>query len=106
MVDYSVDSSYDLHFDEQNNFVIVDGIEEFEEDLTIEIDYRFADLIGEQKNLETVSEKIRLLVRRLAQDYDVIDFIRRIVIYEPEDKPESISLEIFYNSGDSFEENI
>lgn len=106
MVDYSVDSSYDLHFTEDGDFVAVDGIEEFEEDLVIAIDFRFAPLIGDYNNTDTISEKIRLLIRRLASQYDLIDEIKRIVIFEPEDKPETLSIEIFYVSNRTFEQSI
>lgn len=106
MVDYSVNSNYDLHFNENGEFETVDGLAEFEENLMIKIDYNFATLIGEYKNLDTASQKIRLMVTRLAKDFDVIDQIKRIVITEPEDKPETLSIDVFYTTGDTFEETI
>jgi hypothetical protein len=106
MVDYSIDSSFDIYFTEDQNFAAVDGIDEFEEDLIIAIDTRFGDLIGEYKNLNTASEKIRLLVNRLADSSDIIDRIQRIVIFEPENKPETLSIEIYYISDRTFEATI
>jgi hypothetical protein len=106
MVDYSIDSSYDIRLGENQTFATVDGIEEFEEDLIIAIDFRFSGLIGEYKNIDTATQKLRLLIRRLAESSDIIDQIQRIVISEPKDKPETFTVEIFYISDRTFEETI
>lgn len=106
MVDYSVNGTFDLHRTDQNDFAVVDGREEFEQDLIIQIHDRFSDIIGGKKNSDTIKEKVSLLANRLAKEFGVIDEVQQIRVNELPDKPETVSLEIFYVSGENFEETL
>lgn len=106
MVDYSVDDSFDIHFEDEESIAEVDGREEFEEDIIIQLDSRLGELTGGYKDRSTIEEKVELLASRAAREFDLIDRINRIVAYEPIDKPETISLEIEYISGATFEESL
>lgn len=104
MVDYSVDSTFDLHFTKHNDFEVVEGLQEFEENLVIELWDRFEEATGLAQNLDSTKEKIRLLINRVAAEFEVIDRIQDIRITEPLDKPETLSVEVIYMTGTRFEE--
>lgn len=106
MVDYSVDESFDLHFNDRDNFVEVDGKDEFEEDLVIRIHDRFEEVIEGYNRSGNITEKIQLLIKRVASEYGIIDSIKRLVVKEPVDQPETVLVEIGYSSGETFEETI
>lgn len=105
MVDYSVDESFDLHFDD-NNFVEVDGKDEFEEDLVIRIHDRFEEVIEGYNRSGNITGKIQLLVKRIASEYGIIDSIEKLVVTKPVDTPETVLVEIGYSSGETFEKTI
>lgn len=106
MVDYSIDESFDLHFNDSGSFVEVDGKAEFEEDLVVVIEERFSDVINGYSGSDNITQKIQLLIKRIASESGVINSIERINITEPVDKPETVFVEIGYSSGDTFEELI
>lgn len=106
MVDYSVDETFDLYFDENKDFAIVEGREEFQEDLTVRMDEEFSEVVGGYRDTNTVIERLELMASRLAKEFEIIDDIQRIFAYEPLDKPETIALEITYATGDTFEETL
>lgn len=106
MVDYSVDDTFDLHFTDDDNFAEVSGREEFEENLIIELDHRLGEIVGGYRTSDTVAEKAEMLANRVAKQFDVVNQIERINAFEPIDQPDTIALEVFYITGDSFEETL
>jgi hypothetical protein len=104
MVDYSIDDSFDLHFNEVNDFETVAGREEFEQDLLIECDAQFGDIIGGLRTSQNIEQKIELLATRIAKKFDVIQSISRIDVRQIPERADAISLNIIYTSGESFEE--
>lgn len=106
MVDYSVDETFDLYLTETNSIAEVDGRDEFEENLVVELDYQLSDGIGNIKNRDTFEERAQLLATRIAEDFDVIESIRRLNVSELTKTSETLSLEIIYISGERFDETI
>jgi hypothetical protein len=106
MVDYSVDSTFDLHFTGNGDFAIVEGREEFEEDFVIELDSEFGNLLTTTTGNKAVREKIHLIAVRTAKKYDVVDRLQEIQITEPVDKPYTIEIELLYDTGETFQETL
>jgi hypothetical protein len=106
MVDYSVDESFDIHFTKLQDFATVSGRDEFEEDVMIDIHFKLAELTGTHKNKENLEEKIKLQVSRTAKKYNAIDNIEEIYIERLFRKPDTISVEIVYETGEVFQESI
>lgn len=104
MVDYSIDESFDIHFNDEGGIAEVDGKDEFEQDLVITIHDEFSEVINGYNGSENIAQKIQLLVKRIATEYNVMDSVERIIISEPEDKPETVLVEIGYSTGETFEE--
>jgi hypothetical protein len=112
MVDYSLNENKDLHFTEFNKFVLVDGREEFEQNVMTLLQAAQADLIG-QTNDDTISEKIELAVSRVAKANENLDSINDINVRKPGDRvlggqqpAGKITVEIVYTSGETFEETV
>jgi hypothetical protein len=106
MVDYSIDNTFDLFKTEYNDIAEVDGIEEFEQDLIVQLNYRLQDYIGGYKNSDTLEEKITLIATRLAREYDFLDSINRINATELPERRETIAVEIVYESSRNFTETL
>lgn len=107
MVDYSIDSSFDLRLGKTNNTPLtVEGKEEFEEDVVIRLYDDFRDVIEGYTTSENVTEKIQLVIRRLASETNIINSIERISVSRAIDRPETVIIEIGYSTGESFEETL
>lgn len=106
MVDYSIDDSFDLHFNDRDNFEEVDGKEEFEQDLVIRIHDEFREIIEGYNSSENITEKVQLFVKRIASEHEVIDSIEQLVITRPVETPGTVNVEIGYSTGRTFEETI
>lgn len=104
MVDYSLNEDFDVHFNEWNDFVVVDDLAEFEDDLATTIDDEMEEII-KFGFTNTAKEKIRLAVTRTARRHDVIDNINEVTVTETINKPETFEVEIVYSVGDSFSED-
>lgn len=103
MVDYSINSDFDVHFNEWNDFATVDGLKEFEQDVVITLHDEMSDII-QYGFTQTAKQKIKLAVNRTADKYNVINTIQRVEIREPIGKPETFEVKIDYTTGDTFAE--
>jgi hypothetical protein len=106
MVDYSINNEFDIRLDDHNTPETVDGKDEFEEDVVIRLYNDFRAVIEGYSTSENITEKIQLVVRRLAAESGVIDSIERILVSRAVDRPETVIVEIMYSSGETFEETL
>lgn len=106
MVDYAVDGSFDLYFSDLNDFETIEGKEEFHQRVIIDIHYKLAELTGSTKGMKNIREKIQLQVSRTAAKFEQIDDIKNVIITELSNASDTVSVEIVYDAGDSFQETI
>lgn len=104
MVDYSIDEDFDLHFNEWDDFAVVDGIDEFEQDVVVTLHYEMRNIINSPSS--TARQKIRHAVNRTAKEYNVIENIASIEITNPIDSPDTFAVNIIYETGGQFQETI
>lgn len=106
MTDYSIDSNFDLHFNDVNDFVTVDGRREFEQDLVVRLHFDLADLLGTDLRSTNTEKKINLLATRVAKEYDQLDKLEDVSANRSVDQPNTLDVQITYSSGEIFEESI
>lgn len=106
MVDYSINSDFDIHFTEWGDFAVVDGLEEFEQDVVIRLHENQKSIYRDEAGRKIEREKIRLSVTRVAKEFDVIDSIENISITEVQAADKSYQVEVTYKTGDIFTEEI
>lgn len=104
MVDYSLNEDFDIHFNDWDDFVVVEGLKEFEDDLATTLHDEMGEVI-KFGFTNTAREKINLAVTRTARQNDVIDNIEQVTITETIDKPETFEVSIVYSVGESFTES-
>lgn len=105
MVDYSINEDFDLHYTEWDDFKTVDGLEEFQQDVVIRLHEQQRRLFS-SGNRETTKQKIRLTVKRVAKQFDVINSIKRISVRRVVGESASYEVIVNYNTGDTFSEEI
>lgn len=105
MVDYSINENFDIHRNEWGDFVTVDGLAEFEQDVVVQLHANQRDLIYQNKS-DTTKQKIKLQVQRIARQFDVIDSISRISVEKTLGEEASYEVEVWYNTGDTFKEEL
>lgn len=106
MTDYSIDNNFDLHFNDVNDFVTVDGRREFEQDLVVRLHFDLADLLGTDLRSTNTEKKITLLATRVAKEYDQLDSLEEVSVNRSVDQPNTLDVQITYSSGEIFEETI
>lgn len=103
MVDYSINGDFELQFTPWDDFVTVEGLEEFEQDIVIQIHDKQRELFN-QRHRKSTPNKIRLQIIRIAKEFDVIDEIIEININKIAGESASYEVEVIYNTGDTFSE--
>lgn len=106
MVDYEIDETFDINIKEEKRIGTVDGLNEFEQVISVRLAFDIDDVVGGLQGNGALKEKIRLKITRTAEQYDVINNIQNIDISEPIDKPETLTVSIFYDTGESFKQNL
>jgi hypothetical protein len=106
MVDYSLDSSFDIFTTEEDDFAVVDGLDEFQEDVVVTLNERLEGLTSNVQSDDAITEKVRYQVVTTAREMGVIDEIRHINIFQKEEQPETLFLEVIYSTGDFFKEEL
>lgn len=104
MVDYAVDSTFDLFKTDHNDIAEVDGIEEFEQKISIRLHYKIKEYVEGYKDTDALLERVNLIVTRVAREEDVLDSIVSINASEVPEKKETLAVEIVYESADNYEE--
>jgi hypothetical protein len=103
MVDYSIDGSFDIKKDDYGGLVEVSELEEFEQELIVDVHYKLVDIV--QSSQGTIEEKITLMATRLARQKDVIDQVTEISVSKPKTS-DTVAVEISYTTGRTFEETL
>lgn len=106
MVDYSIDENFDIHFNEWDDFVVVDGLAEFEEDVVVQLHDNLEEVLANPGGRNTAREKIRLQVSRIAKQFGVIDSIKNISVERITDARSSFQVTVTYQTGDAFTEEL
>jgi hypothetical protein len=105
MVDYSINRDFDIYFNEWGDFVTVDGLAEFEQDVVIQLHDNLESVIS-GSNSENAEEKITLEVARVARQFDVIDSIKNIDVSRSFEGRGTYEVLVTYNTGDTFVEEL
>lgn len=106
MVDYSINDKFDIHFNEWKDFATVDGLEEFEQDVVIQLHDNERDILGARSNSDVAKQKIELAVTRVARQFGVIDSIAELNVSEVRDETASYQVEVTYLTGETFSEEL
>lgn len=104
MVDYAIDETFNLDRSEWDDFRTVDGLEEFEQDIAIQIHFRMQELLSTVAGSNTIKEKIRAEIYRIAQNHEVIDRIRGVEINKTRNTEGRYSVVVSYISDEPFSE--
>lgn len=106
MTDVSLDEDFDVHLDDRNDVAIVNERAEFEQSVAIKLTSFMYDIAGDS-DLDTIKERIRLQVSRVARNHDLLDSIRKPIRIERDaDNPGTVNVEIVYISSENFDFNL
>jgi len=103
MVDYKLDSNFELERTPWKDFETVDGLEEFEQNVAVSIHFRMRNLLEEPTG-NTTKEKIRAQAYRVAEQYDAISQIERIEVQRVLGEKNGYQLTVTYLTGEQFSE--
>jgi len=106
MVDYSINKEFDIHLTKWGDFVTVDGREEFEQDIVIQLHDKFDEVLGFRGSRDSTKHKIKLAVTRIAEEFDQIDSIKNIDVVRSRDASSTYQVEVTYDTGDTFSEEL
>jgi len=106
MVDYAVNEDFDIFFEENRDLAVVDGLEEFEDDLLIQLHYQLGKEIGNVKRRDTLQQKVELLATRLAKENDLLSEIEPVAVTEPPNAVDTLAVELVYSAADNFQETL
>lgn len=84
---------------------VVEGQDAFEQAVTISLHKLERELLGETDR-NSLTQKLRLAVTRVAQQYDEIDNIDQLVIQPSASRPDAYTVRVVYDVGNSFEEEV
>lgn len=104
MVDYKLDGGFDIIKSDYGSFQEVDGLEEFEQDLVVDIHYELIEILASGEK-DTLKDKITLMATRQARERNLLDSVHQITVSET-DTADTVDVEISYKSGRIFEETI
>lgn len=105
MTDLALDSNFDVFLDDRKNIATVDGRDEFEQSVVVQLTEYMYNIPG-STDIATQNEKIRLQVGRVARNNDILDSIEKIVIERVPNEPGSIRVELVYSSSAAFDFNL
>lgn len=107
MQDLALNSNFSVYLDDRNDLATVEGNAAFEQHVVVMLtDYMHRSLPGITGSDDTVKEKIRLQVTRVARDNSVLDSVSSIDVREKDGEPGTYEVQILYDAGDSFEFDI
>ena len=101
MTDLALNSDFDVFLDHRNDVETVDGKEEFEQDVSIQLTDKFYDDTGEY-DIGILEQKIKYQVNLVAQQNEFLDNVDKIDVERSLDNPNKLNVVIRYSSSDSF----
>jgi hypothetical protein len=103
MVDYYLNESFEIEDDQHGGYKLVDGKEEFQQKVIVELTEREREIMRNGFT-KTTKEKIQLAVQRTAQNFNLVNEIRNINISRPVDKRSTFEVEVTFVTGGNFQE--
>jgi len=105
MTDLALDSTFDIFLDDRNEVATVEGVEAFEQSVAVQLTEFMYNIPGDG-DFQTLKEKIRLQVSRVARNHDMLDNIEKVVVRRHPDKAGTVAVELIYTSNDNFDFNL
>ena len=105
MNDLGLTESFEVSLDHRNDLQTVDGREEFEQSIAVQLTDYMYDLSGEY-DLNILKQKIRYQVNLVAQNHDMLDSIESISVEKSTDELGKLETTIRYTSSESFSTSI
>jgi hypothetical protein len=106
MFDLALNSNFSVHLDDRNDLATVEGRDAFEQSVVIRLTEFMNESLPGLTDGQTLKEKIRLEVSRVARDHDELDSIASLTISEKEDQPDTFTVQLVYESEQSFSTDI
>lgn len=98
MTDLALDGDFDVFLDDRNDVSTVEGRDEFEQTVAIKLTSFMYNIAGDT-DFQTLKEKIRLQVSRVARSHDMLDSIEDIEVSRHPDKASTVVVLLRYSSG-------
>lgn len=106
MVDYYITKDFDLELTDWDDIKTVQGKEEFEQSLVITAHKELDTIIGSPSQSNSTEERIKLICQRIAEKFDVVDYIQKIAVNRTRNESSTVKIDIYYVAGDNFSELI
>jgi hypothetical protein len=104
MVDYKIDQNFQLVKKDYGSFQEVDGLKEFEQEIVSKLHGELFDVFQSDSGNSETKLKIRLKVKRLAKEFDVIDRVSNISVRKERSGEGTYNVRIHYESNTDFSE--
>lgn len=104
MMDLALDGNFDVFLDDRNDVATVEGRDQFEQSVSWYLTSYMYSLAGDT-DFETLKEKIRLQVSRVARRHDMLDSIEKIAVQKDPERPGIVRVELIYLSASSFSDS-
>lgn len=102
MVDYLLDSDFEIETTSWGALRETSGLQEFEQTLAVRLADEMKDIIGSTKSDNLIENRIRLAVNRIAGEYEKIDKMDEVQIERRDDVGLGYRVKIFYYSDEPF----
>lgn len=106
MFDLALNSNFSVHLDDRNDLATVEGREAFEQSVVVLLTEFMHERLPGLSEGQTLKQKIRLEVSRVARDHDELDSIASLNIREKPGEPDTYLVQIIYESGQDFSTDI
>jgi hypothetical protein len=106
MLDLSLDSDFSVSLNDKNDLATATDRKLFEQDVAVRLtDYFYDSVLGES-DIELIKQKVRLQVNRVARDDNRLNEIQLVSISRSQDKSNTLTVRIVYESDEVFEVNL
>jgi hypothetical protein len=105
MTDLALDGNFDVFLDDRNDVATVDGRAKFEQSVAVQLTSFMHDIPG-NSDFNTLKERVRLQVSRVARNHEMLESIQRILVEKHPEKPGTVKVELIYESSDAFDFNL
>lgn len=106
MVDYYITPNFDIQLNEWDDIKEVRGREEFEQALVIHAHNELQEIIGSSRSSNSLTERIKLVINRLAERFGIIEGIEAIRVSRDSSEQSTVNVSVYYVTGDIFEDTI
>jgi spore maturation protein CgeB len=100
MQDLSLNSDFSVHLNGRNDLATVEGVAAFEQSVAIMLtDFMYNSIPGRTER-DSIKERLRLEINRVASEHDFVDEIASISITEKVGAEATYAVEVKYISND------